>query len=165
MQKKKIYTGAFSRLTFFPFLRFDNYNTGNSFIEKFKPGVFVTTNDMLNRYAIFAGASLNARMERDLFFIFDYRNKLPLLSSIGLRPELSFELYSISRKADVDVFLVLILLGGNVNYDFIIPTDVSYNLFEFDFIARHRLFSRDQNLQLKYTYSSYTATLGSFHSS
>ncbi len=59
-------------------------------------------------------------------------------------------------------FLGLILLGGNVNYDNIIPTDVSYNLFEFDFIARHRLFSRDQNLQLKYTYSSYTATLGSF---
>ncbi len=49
-----------------------------------------------------------------------------------------------------------------VKYDFIIPTDVSYNLFEFDFIVRHRLFTRDQNLQLKYAYSSYTATLGSF---
>ena len=51
------YTGVFSRLTFFPFLRFDNYNTGSTFIEKFKPGVFVTSSDMLDRYSIFAGGS------------------------------------------------------------------------------------------------------------
>jgi len=96
---KDKYSGAFTRLTFFPFLRFDNYNTGNSFVEKFKPGVFVTTNDMLNRYSIFAGGSLNARMERDLFFVFDYRNKLPLISSLGLKPEISIELYSIYTAA------------------------------------------------------------------
>ncbi|HCY77862.1 MAG TPA: biopolymer transporter Tol [Ignavibacteriales bacterium] len=160
--EKEKYSGVFSRLTFFPFLRFDNYNTGNTVLEKFKPGLFVSSNDMLNRYSIFAGGSINARMERDLFLIFDYRNKLPLISSLGLRPELSVELYSISRKADVDVFFGADTVGSVVNYDFIIPTDVSYNLFEFDFIVRHRLFSRDQNLQLKYAYSTYTATLGSF---
>ncbi len=159
---KEKYSGAFSRLTFFPFLRFDNYNTGNSFIQKFKPGLFVSSSDMLNRYAIFAGGSINSRLERDLFLVFDYKNKLPLLSSIGLRPELSLELYSISRKADVDVSFGADTVGGNVNYDFIIPTNVTYDLFEFDFIARHRLFSRDQNLQLKFAYSTYTATLGSF---
>ena len=159
---KDKYSGAFTRLTFFPFLRFDNYNTGNSFVEKFKPGVFVTTNDMLNRYSIFAGGSLNARMERDLFLVFDYRNKLPLISSLGLKPEISIELYSISRKADVDIYFGADTVGNIVNYDYIIPTDVSYNLFEFDFIIRHRLFSRDQNLQLKYVFSSYTAALGSF---
>lgn len=160
--EKSKYSGAFSRLTFFPFLRFDNYNTGNTFWEKWKPGVFVTSNDMLNRYSIFAGAALNARLERDLFLIFDYKNKLPLISSIGLRPELSLELYSINRKADVDVFFGADTVGNSVNYDNIIPTEVSYNLFEFDFIVRHRLFSRDQNLQLRYAYSNYTAVLGSF---
>lgn len=161
--EKEKYKGVFSRLTFFPFIRFDNYNTGNSFIEKIKPGVFVTSSDMLDRYSIFAGGSLNSRMERDLFFVFDYRNKLPLISSLGLKPEISLEVYSISRKANVDVsFGADTLSNGNINYDYIIPTDVSYNLFEFDFIARHRLFSRDQNLQLKYAYSSYTATLNSF---
>ncbi len=161
-KEKEKYSGAFTRLTFFPFLRFDNYNTGNTFVEKFKPGVFVTTNDMLNRYSIFAGGSINTRMERDLFLVFDYKNKLPLISSLGLRPEISIELYSISRKTDVDVFFGADTVGTVVNYDFIIPTDVTYDLFEFDFIIRHRLFSRDQNLQLKYVYSSYTATLGSF---
>ena len=162
VQKEK-YSGAFSRLTFFPFLRFDNYNTGNSFVEKIKPGLLVTSNDMLNRYSIFAGGSINTRLERDLFFVFDYKNKLPLLTSIGLRPELSVELYSISRKTDVDIFFTPIdTLPGGVIYEDSLGTDVSYNLFEFDFIIRHRLFSRDQNLQLKFTYSSYTATLGSF---
>ncbi len=160
--KKEKYSGAFSSLTFFPFLRFDNYNTGNSFVEKFKPGLLVTSSDMLNRYSIFAGGSINTRLERDLFLIFDYKNKLPLLTSIGLRPELSLELYSISRKANVDVSFGADTVGGVVNYDYIIPTDVSYDLFEFDFIVRHRLFSRNQNLQLKFTYSTYTATLGSF---
>ena len=160
--EKEKYSGVFSRLTIFPFLRFDNYNTGNTFLEKFKPGVLVTTNDMLNRYSLFAGGSINSRMERDLFLVLDYRNKLPLISLIGLKPEISLELYSISRKANVDVSFGADTVNNVVNYDFIIPTDVSYNLFEFDFIVRHRLFTRDQNLQFKYAYSSYTATLGSF---
>lgn len=162
LQKEK-YSGAFSRLTFFPFIRFDNYNTGNSFVEKIKPGLFVSSSDMLNRYSIFAGGSINTRLERDLFLVFDYKNKLPLLTSIGLRPELSVELYSISRKTDVDIFFTPIdTLPTGVIYEDSLGTDVSYNLFEFDFVIRHRLFSRDQNLQLKFTYSSYTATLGSF---
>lgn len=161
-QERETYRGAFSRLTFFPFLRFDNYNTGNTFMEKIKPGVFVATDDMLNRYSLFAGGSINSRMERDLFLVFDYKNKLPLVSLLGLRPELSLELYSISRKTNVDVMFGADTIGTVINYDFIIPTDVTYNLFEFDFIINHRLFTRNQNLQLKYVYSSYTATLGSF---
>lgn len=161
-QEKKKYSGAFSRLTFFPFVRFDNYNTGNTFFEKIKPGVLLSTNDMLNRYSLFAGGSVNARMERDLFLTFEYKNKLPLISALGLKPELALELYSISRKADVDIFFGADTVNNVVNYDYIIPTDVAYNLFEVDFIVNHRLFTRDQNLQFKYAYSSYSATLESF---
>ncbi len=160
--QKDNYRGAFSRLTFFPFIRIDNYNTGNTFLQKIKPGLYVSSSDMLNRYAFFAGGSINSRLERDLFFIFDYRNKLPLLSSIGLKPELSVELYSISREADVDIFFGVDSSGGQVTYDQVIPTEVTYNLFEFDLAARHRLFDRYQNLELRFIYSSYTATLGSF---
>ncbi|MBU1627567.1 biopolymer transporter Tol, partial [bacterium] len=160
--EEETYGGAFSRLTFFPFIRIDNYNTANTFLEKVKPGLYVTSSDMLNRYAFFAGAAINIRLERDLFFIFDYRSKLPLLSSIGLRPELSAELYSTSRKSDVEIFFGVDSSGSNVTYDQIIPTDVTYNLFEFDFVACHRLFDRFQNLELRFIYSNYTATLGSF---
>jgi len=157
------YTGVFSRLTFFPLLRFDNYNTSNNFFEKLKPGLFVTSSDMLNRYSIFAGGSINSRLERDLFLTFDYRNKLPLLFDLGIKPELSLELYNISRKANVDVsFGADTLQSGTVKYDYIIPTDVTYNLFEADFVAKHRIFSREQNLELRFIFSQYSASLGSF---
>jgi len=156
------YGGAFSSLSFFPFIRLDNYNTANSFVEKLKPGLYVASGDMLNRYSIFAGGAINSRLERDLFLIFEYKNKLPLISLLGLRPELSAELYSISRKADVDVLFGPDTVNGNVTYDQIIPTEVTYNLFEFDLAARHRIFNRYNNLEARFIYSRYTATLGSF---
>lgn len=156
------YSGAFSTLSFFPYIRFDNYNTENSFWQRIKPGVYVASNDMLNRYSIFAGADINAVWERDLFFIFEYKNKLPLLSLIGLRPELSAELYSVSRKSDVDVLFGADTVNGNVSYDQIIPTEVTYNLLEFDFAARHQIINRYNDLELRFIFSRYTATLASF---
>ncbi len=161
--KEEKYGGAFSRLTFFPFIRFDNYNTGNTFIEKFKPGVYVSSSDMLNRYSLFAGGSINARFERDLFLIFEYRNKLPLLFNLGIKPELSLELYNISRKSDADIFFgVDTLPDGTVHYDDIVNTDIAYNLFEVDLAAKHRIFSRNQNVEFRFVWSRYTATLNSF---
>jgi Tol biopolymer transport system component len=160
--KREKYSGAFSKLTLFPFLRYDNYNTSNKFIEKLKPGLYVTSSDMLNRYSIFAGASINTRLERDLFLIFDYRNKLPLLFDIGLKPEMSLELYNISREANVDILFGVDSTGGIVTPDYIIPTDVTYNLFEVDVVAKHRIFSRENNLEFRFIFSRYTAKLGSF---
>ncbi len=147
------YSGAFSNLTFFPFIRFDNYNTSNKFGEKIKPGLYVTSSDMLDRYSIFAGASVNARWERDLFLIFDYRNKLPGLFQLGIKPELSLEVYNISRKANVDVL-----------FDDLpsVKTDVTYSLFEFDIVAKHRVFAHENDLELRYTFSRYTAEIGGF---
>jgi len=151
--KPEKYSGAFSKLMFFPFIRLDNYNTSNKFAEKIKPGIYATSSDMLNRYSIFGGASINSRWERDLFFIFEYKNKLPLLFDIGLRPEMSLEVYNISRKADVEI---------EIDEFPIINTDVTYSLFEFDIVAKHRIFTRLQNLEFRYIFSRYTATIGSF---
>lgn len=161
--KEEKYRGAFSRLSIFPFIRFDNYNTGNTFIQKIKPGLYVASSDMLNRYSLFAGGSINTRMERDLFLIFEYRNKLPLLSDLGLKPELSLELYNTSRKSDVDIFFGADTLpGGIINYDDIVKTDIAYNLFEVDLAAKHRIISRNQNIEFRFVWSRYTATLSSF---
>ena len=162
VDNEKSYTGAFSNLTFYPYIRIDNYNLSNNFAERIKPGVYVTSSDMLNRYSIFAGGDINSRLERDLFLIFEYKNKLPLLSSIGIRPELSAELYSINRVSDIDVSFGADTVNGVVTYSNTVPTDVSYNLFEFDFAARHRIFNRFQSLELRFIFSKYTATLGSF---
>lgn len=151
--KPEKYSGAFSKLTFFPFLRYDNYNTSNKFMEKLKPGVYVTSSDMLNRYSLFAGASINSRLERDLFMTFEYRNKLPIISAFGLKPEMSLELFNISRKANVNI---------GINDLPLIKTDVTYSLFEVDVAAKHRIFSRSHMLEFRYAYSRYTATIGSF---
>lgn len=151
--KPEKYSGAFSKLTFFPFLRYDNYNTSNKFMEKLKPGVYVTSSDMLNRYSLFAGASINSGFERDLFMTFEYRNKLPIISALGLKPEMSLEIYSISRKTDYQVLIE--------EYDPIKAT-AAINMFEVDLVARHRLFVRGSEIELRYAYSDYTTLYKSF---
>lgn len=154
--KKEKYSGVFTRLTFFPFIRYDNYNTSNKFIEKLKPGVLVSSNDMLNRYSIFAGGSINTRMERDLFLIFEYKNKIPLLFNLGLKPETAIELYSIRRKANVDVIF------DELDPTFNTKTDVAYNLFEVNLAAKHNFLSRDQHLEFRFIFSRYSAELAAF---
>lgn len=154
--EKEKYSGAFTRLSFFPFIRYDNYNTSNNFFEKLKPGLFVSSSDMLNRYSIFAGGSINSRLERDLFLTFEYKNKLPLLLTLGLKPEIALELYNISRKANTPIIFDELDETFNTN------TDVTYNLFEVDIAAKHRLFSRNQNLELRFIFSRYTAELAAF---
>jgi Tol biopolymer transport system component len=151
--KAEKYSGAFSSLTFFPFIRYDNYNTSNKFGEKIKPGLYITSSDMLNRYSFFGGASINSRWERDLFLIFEYKNKLPGLFQLGIKPEMSLELYNISRKANVDIL-----------FDDLpsVQTNITYSLFEFDIVAKHRFLSHGSNIELRYTYSRYTAEIGSF---
>ena len=150
---KQEYDGVFTKMSFFPFLRFDNYNTSNKVLDKMKPGLYLTSSDILNRYSLFAGASINARLERDLFFMFEYKEKLPILFSLGLKPDLALEIFNISRKADVDILIEEFSP---------IQTDVTYSLFEVALSAKHRLFSRNHNIEFRYSYSSYTATLGSF---
>ncbi|MHB1686182.1 MAG: biopolymer transporter Tol [Ignavibacteriaceae bacterium] len=160
--KKEDYTGTFTKLSFYPFIRFDNYNTTNNFFEKIKPGVYVSSTDMLNRYSLFAGADINSRLERDLFFIFNYRNKIPLLFDMGIKPELSLEVYNISRDANSSIGFTPDTVNNTVRYAYSTPADVSYDLFEFDLAASQRIFSREQNLELRFIFSSYSANLGSF---
>jgi Tol biopolymer transport system component len=160
--KEEPYQGVFSKMTFYPFLRYDNYNTSNNFFEKLKPGLYVSSSDMLDRYAIFAGAAINSRLERDLFLIFNYRNKIPGLFELGIKPELSLELYDISRQANTSLGFGADTVGSSVSYLYTVPVDVSYNLFEVDLAASQRIFSRGQNLEFRYIFSRYSDDIGSF---
>jgi Tol biopolymer transport system component len=162
--KEEPYTGVFSAMSFYPFIRYDNYSTSSNFFEKLKPGVYISSNDMLDRYALFAGAAINSRLERDLFLIFNYRNKLPLLFDLGIRPELSLELYDISRVANTSVGFGADTTnnGSQVNYLYTVPVDVNYNLFEVDFAAKQRIFSRGQDLEFRYSFSRYSDDISSF---
>ncbi|MFH1198335.1 MAG: biopolymer transporter Tol [bacterium] len=160
--ESKKYSGFFTSMTFYPFIRFDNYNTSNSGLDKIKPGLYISSTDMLNRYSLFAGASINKRFERDVFMILDYRDKLPLFKSIGLFPELALELYSVSRKTNADIFWGLDTTGGSRKYDYKTGVDVTYNLFEVDFAARHKIFAEGNKIEFRFIFSNYSATLGSF---
>jgi len=160
--EKRTYSSAFTKLTVLPFIRYDNYNTSNSAIDKIKPGLYLTSSDMLNRYSLFAGGSINSRLERDLFLTFIFRNKLPLLYSLGLKPELSIDIFSISRKADVDILFGVDNTNDPPTYENKINTDVTYNLFEVDLRFQHKIFNSSHNLEFKFIYSQYSAAIGSF---
>jgi hypothetical protein len=147
------YEAKSTRMTFFPFIRIDNYNPDDSGIDKIKPGLYVATNDILNRYSLFASGAINKKLERDLFLIFEFRNKLPLFYNLGLTPQVGVELYSISREADVDILFEDLPE---------VKTEVTYDLFEVDLFARHKLFAEGTNIEFKFIFSRYVAKLGSF---
>ncbi len=65
---------------------------------------------------------MNAMLERDLFLIFYYRGKIPLLYQIGLEPVASAEIYNVTRKGNDAV----LELGLDT-----VTTGVGYNMFEF----------------------------------
>ncbi|MEW6193762.1 MAG: biopolymer transporter Tol [Bacteroidota bacterium] len=155
-EEAKKYSGFFSRLSIIPFVRYDNYSTSNSTVDRIKPGLYIASSDYLNRFSLFGGGSVNKRFERDLFLSFDYRDKLPLFYSLGLKPELGVELYSVSRKANTPLIFDSLDQSQNTS------TDVTYNLFEFDLVARHKIFSENNKLEMRFIFSSYTATLESF---
>ena len=160
--KSKKYKGTFSSLSIFPVLRYDNYTTENSFLQKLKPGIIISSNDMLDRYSLFAGGLINASSERDLFLIFEFKNKIPLLTDLGLKPVLSLELYNLTRKSNVDVLFGVDSTFIPPRADFTAPAEVTYSLFEADFVIANKIINRLHNLELRFIYSTYTSSLGSF---
>ena len=156
------YSGFFSKISILPFIRFDNYNTSNSGLDRIKPGIYIASSEVLNRFSIFGSASINRRMEHDLFLQFEYRNKIPLIYNLGLKPEIGIEVYSISRKNKIDIPFGIDSTSLPPRHDYNIPTEVTYNLFEVDFIAQHKIFSQGNNIEARFIFSQYVSTLGSF---
>ena len=146
------YRSVFTSLSVVPVIRVDNYNPKSKGIDVIKVGAYVFSNDVLDRTGFFAGATINASLERDLFLQFTYRGRLPLLYDIGLEPTTSVELYNITRKTNN-----VISLPAST-----IPIDVSYNLLEFDLAMAQPVFSQWANAELRFAHSRYTSIIGSF---
>ncbi|MBL1212758.1 MAG: biopolymer transporter Tol [Ignavibacteriae bacterium] len=159
---KTDYRGKFTKLSIAPFIRIDNYNTKSTGLEKIKPGAVVYSSDYLNRYSLFASGSINSNLERDLYLQFQFRNKLPLLYGLGLTPELTLEIFNISREADVDISFGADSTNGQVIFDNITKTDVTYDLFEVDFALKHKIFAAGNDIEFRFIFSRYIAKLGSF---
>lgn len=157
------YRGQFTDLSFIPFIRYDNYSRSAKGIELLKPGLYFFSSDMLNRTGLFGSAAINSRLERDLFLGLEFKDKIPGFFQIGLKPELSFELYSVSRKSENFLGLYPDTLNdGTISYGYKTPVQVTYNLFEINFSAKHYFLSKNQTLEFKTIYSRYSADLGSF---
>ncbi len=148
------YRNIFTSLTVIPFVRFDNYNQRNRGVDMVKPGLYFTSGDVLEKLSMFGGAALNRKLERDLFLILQYNDRLPILYQLGWEPSLSLELYSLSRKTGNSFELP--------PYTGMIGIEVTYNLFEFDASLMQKLFSENNDLKLTYTLSRYGADIGSF---
>ncbi len=144
------YKSVFTSLSFVPFIRFDNYNTKNTVLDNIKAGVYMFSNDVLDKTGIFGGAAVNTKFERDLFLIFNYRGRLPLFYQLGLEPVASLELYNITRKTDNVLQLPVST----------IPVDVSYSLFEADVVLSQP--SHVGQFEFRFAHSRYSSAIGVF---
>lgn len=150
----KPYRNIFTSLSFVPFFRFDNYNTKNKALESVKAGLYLFSNDVLEKLSMFSGVAFNTKFERDLFVTFRYTGRLPLFYSIGLEPVTSLEMYNITRKTDNFVTL-------NPFYP-PAPVDVSYNLSEYDLALTQTLIPNSASIEFRYAHSRYTSTIETF---
>ncbi|MEX2117357.1 MAG: biopolymer transporter Tol [Bacteroidota bacterium] len=153
-ESSREYRNTFSSLSLIPFIRVDNYNPKNKGIDIIKPGLYGFSFDMLNKLSLFGGAALNRKLERDLFVIFEFSDKLPILSAIGLEPVLGLELYNISRKT-TSTFTI------DPSPE-LVSTEITYNLFEFTASLRQPVFNEKTEARFWYTLGRYGADIGSF---
>lgn len=150
----KPYRNIFTSLSFVPFFRFDNYNTKNKALESVKAGLYLFSNEVLEKLSMFAGVAFNTKFERDLFVTFRYTGRLPLLYNIGLEPVTSLEMYNITRKTDNFVTLNPFYAPA--------PVDVSYNLSEYDLALTQTLIPNSASIEFRYAHSRYTSTIETF---
>jgi Tol biopolymer transport system component len=146
------YKGTFTSLSVVPVIRVDNYNPKSKGIDVLKAGAYIFSSDVLDKTGFFAGATLNTKLERDLFLQFTYRGRLPLFYELGLEPVTSLEIYNITRKTDN-----VISLPAST-----IPVDVGYNLLEFDLAFAQPVFSQFMDTELRFMHSRYTSIIESF---
>jgi Tol biopolymer transport system component len=152
------YRSVFTSISLIPLLRFDNYTQSGNILDMIKPGLYVSSSEVLNKMDIFGGAAINRKWERDLFLIVEYRDRLPILYQLGLEPTATLELYNVTRKRE------------NVSFDLYVNnlqtfyTDITYNLFEFDISLSQKIFLENFDVKVAYSLSRYSQDFGSwFH--
>jgi hypothetical protein len=149
------YRNIFSSLSVIPLIRIDNYNTKNKGLDDIKLGGYFLSSDMLDKYSIFGGAAINRELERDIFFTFEYRDKILGLWKLGWSPTISFEVYNITRNSNAS-FDLFTSRPVNINLN------ITYGLLEFDLLFKQHLFMPSDLLTYGATYSRYSTDVSSF---
>ena len=154
----KSYRSIFTSISLIPLLRFDNYTQSGNILDMIKPGLYVSSSEVLDKMDIFGGAAINRKWERDLFLIVEYRDRLPILYQLGLEPTAALELYNVTRKRENVSFNLFV---NNLQTFY---TEITYNLFEFDISLSQKIFSENCDMKVGYSLSRYGQDFGSwFH--
>jgi hypothetical protein len=151
----KPYKNMYTSISIIPFLRIDNYNTKSSGLDFLKPGFYFVSSDVIEKMSMFGGAAINHILERDLFLIFEYRDRLLGFHQLGWHPTLSLELYNVSRKRTNEQITIVEEFEETT-------ADITYSLFEIDAFLKQHVFGPNDLLTLGFTYSQYSSALSSF---
>jgi WD40 repeat protein len=150
--ESKEYSNVYTPISFYPVIRLDNYNKHDKGIDQLKIGFYAHSTDVLGKYSLFGGGLINRKLERDLFMIFEFSDRIPILYQLGLKPKFSLEAYNITRRTKFNLELGLNL----------IPVDIIYHLTEVDLSFHWRIFLQNLNLKTGFTFSRYSAEIKSF---
>lgn len=150
--KSRPYESITTSMSFYPVLLYDNYNPHTSFFDEVKGGVYFYSTDVVGKYDIFGGATLNKLLERDLFLQLNYNDKLPGLSSLGIYPRFTLSAYNLSRQTYGKIGLGLDTIS--------VP--VTYNLIELTAAFSGAVILPTLNLSLGFTFDRYNSTIGGF---
>jgi hypothetical protein len=157
----KPYHSTFTSLMITPVLRFDTYTEGGGFWDFLKPGLFISSTDVIDRMNLFGGGTINKRYERDLFLQFEFKGRLPVLYQLGSEPTLSLEVFNITRTRNVS-FTLNVDNASSEYGEQTFTTDVKYNLFEFDFSLYQKIHSDNWMWKFQYILSKYSQDFGSW---
>ena len=146
------YHNTLTSMSFYPVLLFDNYNPHASALDEIKAGAYFSSYDVIGKYDIFGGVTLNKLLERDIFFQFDYNDKIPGLSSLGIYPQFTLSVYNLSRQTNTNIAM------GTDTF----PDPVTYNLTEVDAAFHGPFISTALDLSLGFTFDSYSSTISGF---
>ncbi|MBR9978299.1 MAG: PD40 domain-containing protein [Bacteroidetes bacterium] len=146
------YERIFQSMMYFPTFRIDEFNPDNKGLDLLKPGLMMYGTDVLNRLEFLASASINLKGERDLYLNVTYRDKLPVFSSFGLFPDLSLEVFNVTRSTSTEIPFPLETVG----------VDVDFNLLAFAARLGHNLVNNRMRVEAGYTHNRYTSTIGQF---
>jgi Tol biopolymer transport system component len=155
--KSKPYKSLFTQLAIFPVLRYDNYSKTNNVIDAIKPGIYIYSDEIMSRFSIFGGVSINHKLERDIFFQFIYNNGVPFnekffARKLGFAPKFDLALYNVYRKSEGQVIAGLDSINVGVNYD----------LLAIDLGMAFKVINTNHELKFTYNFSKYAANIDGF---
>lgn len=155
--KPKPYNSLFTQLSVFPVLRYDDYSKSRKVIDAIKPGIYIYSDEIMSRFSIFGGLSVNHKLERDIFFQFTYNNGVPFnekffARKLGFAPKFDLALYNVYRKSEGQVIAGVDSLNVGVNYD----------LLAIDFGMAFKIINTNHELKFTYNFSKYAAQIDGF---